>query len=137
MHPIRRFPSPATGTSVSYLPPYFHHHVAFVGLALGTVYFYQCGDAAGGFSPTLTFTSAVGYESSSHVKVAVFGDMVRECACVHVCDCTCRGRLLCAGLVLCVLFMCVVCWRAPCVWGACACLGSVAPTAIRVDGRAL
>ncbi len=60
--------SSAQGYSVSYIAPMWHHHVVILDLKLVTNYAYTCGDAVGGFSEQLVFTSAAGYETTS-IKV--------------------------------------------------------------------
>ena len=52
----------ATGEQIRYLSAKVNgtvnHHVSLTGLALGTVYFYRCGDADAGWSQVLNFTTA-------------------------------------------------------------------------------
>lgn len=64
----------ATGASVSYYQTY-HHHVTLPGLEPNTEYFYQVGDATGGFSDILSFKSAPLTGSKHNFKFAVFGDL--------------------------------------------------------------
>lgn len=73
----------ATGAAVSYLPPAaqgsarYHHHVQLTGLTPRTVYYYQAGDSAGGWSGVHSFRTAPALGSSDPFPVVlpVFGDM--------------------------------------------------------------
>jgi phosphodiesterase/alkaline phosphatase D-like protein len=63
-----------TGIQKQYLVGYgFHHHVKITGLTPDTMYYYSCGDAAGGFSVPANFTTAQN-KPSYPFSVAVFGD---------------------------------------------------------------
>lgn len=67
------------GTQVTYLPAAnggtVSHHVQLRGLAPGQTYFYECGDAAAGFSETLFFTTSVAAGSEFPVNILAWADM--------------------------------------------------------------
>ena len=64
----------ATGFAVTYIEPGYHHHVVLSDLQLDSQYFYQCGDAAGGFSDVISFRTSKPADAKLPLTVAVIGD---------------------------------------------------------------
>jgi phosphodiesterase/alkaline phosphatase D-like protein len=65
----------ASGTAVSYGAEGLHHTVVVKGLAARTKYYYQCGDAAGGFSATQSVSTARAAGDATPFTVGIVGDM--------------------------------------------------------------
>lgn len=65
----------ASGAAVSYGAEGLHHTVVIKGLAARTKYYYQCGDAAGGFSATQSVSTARAAGDATPFTVGIVGDM--------------------------------------------------------------
>lgn len=69
----------ATGTQLIYLPlangGTVNHHVQIAGLKPKSLYFYQCGDTAAGFSSTHNFTTSAAVGGEFPVEILAWADM--------------------------------------------------------------